>query len=408
MNDSPQASRVALIDALEVFHDLVAAEPLQPRQQIAESVVMHWTRVAEGKETVQPRLTPGGAVPLAFHDRIEIAATDAIDACLTEPRADAFAQALAARLDPLGEALAAYEARDGYRSSAEQCDRMMLALAGLSRFLGVWLHAAEAGWPSAGNADGAPAPEAALLPAVRQALYLWELPINEALVGWEENSLGTFNSAVQEIGRLLALDPAERAAITREPGLPFRRRGRRRQKVTVFSPEQRLSRGKSMFSLRFNQLLERVERLDESEGRIIEALITEATHLAHMVRENRFQLAAPPGFLQVGRPGSAVIRAKPSTHPFLLDPMGFFKKTVLFHNATYTREGGGLELMYLQLMQFWRYLRYHPRMAARGLLRLVEACEFAWEENRWSAFRESLLQLGMTVRDQAAAQPERN
>jgi hypothetical protein len=349
-------------------------------------------------------------VPLAFHDRIQMAASDAIDSCLTAPHPDAFAQALTARLEPLGEALAAYEARDGYRSSAEQCDRMMLALAGLSRFLGTWLHAAEAGWPGEGPADPAMAPEpsAALLPVVRQALYLWELPINEALVGWEENSLGTFNTAVQEIRRLVALSPAERAAITREPGLPFRRRGRRRQKVTVFSPEQRPSRSKSMFSLRFNQLLERVEKLDESQERIIAALITEATHLAHMVRENRFQLAAPPGFLQVGRPGSAVIRAKPSTHPFLLDPIGFFKKTVLFHNATYTREGGGLDLMYLQVMQFWRYLRYHPRMAARGLLRMVEVCEFAWEENRWSEFRESLLHLGMAVRDQAAAQPEQN
>ncbi len=405
MNDSRQASHVALIDALEVFHDLVAAEPLQPRQQIAESVVMHWTRVAEGKETVQPRLTAAGAVPLAFHDSMEIDPSVAIDGCLTQPHAAAFAQALAARLAPLEEALAAYEARDGYRSSAEQCDRMMLALAGLSRFLGVWLHAAESRWPAA-----PPPPETigALLPPLRQALYLWELPINEALVGWEENSLGTFNNAVQEIGRLLALDPAARAAIVREPGLPFRRRGRRRQKVTVFSPDQRPSRAKSMFSLRFNQLLERVAQLDETQGSIIDALNIEATHLAHMVRENRFQLAAPPGFLQVGRPGSAVIRARPGTHPFLLDPMGFFKKTVLFHNATYTREGGGLDLMYLQLMQFWRFLRYHPRMAARGLLRMVELCEFAWEENRWSEFRENLLQLGMVVRDQAAALPEQN
>jgi hypothetical protein len=251
----------------------------------------------------------------------------------------------------------------------------------------------------------APEPSAALLPVVRQALYLWELPINEALVGWEENSLGTFNTAVQEIRRLVALSPAERAAITREPGLPFRRRGRRRQKVTVFSPEQRPSRSKSMFSLRFNQLLERVEKLDESQERIIAALITEATHLAHMVRENRFQLAAPPGFLQVGRPGSAVIRAKPSTHPFLLDPIGFFKRAMLFHNGTYTVAGGGLDVMYLQLRQLERLCKFERWGDwARPLRTPLLQALTGWEENRWDACTEGLLQVADQFRKRAEAE----
>jgi hypothetical protein len=81
--------------------------------------------------------------------------------------------------------------------------------------------------------------------------------------------------------------------------------------------------------------------------------------------------------------------------------MGFFRKAVLFHNGTYTRDGGGLDLMYMQVMQLWRYLKFHAVPAGRGLFPLVEACEFGWEENRWDTFREHLLLLAINFRDNA-------
>lgn len=409
MTDSPAQARLSLLQSLENFHDLVAVEPLQPRQQIAEGAVMHWIRVAEGKESVQPRLTESGDAPASFHLGMEPDPENWIDHEFSAASLHDFREALTRRLDTLGVSIERYVHAGGYRNSPDQCDRMMVELAHLSRFLGAWVLVGEreiaardgkprvAAQPSNPDGEGM----AGLLQETRQAMYLWELPLNQAIVAWEENSLGSFAAALKQMEQLLAMASGERSSIERSTGLPMRRIGRRRSKISVFSPDQRMSRSKSMFGLRFNQLIKIVESLGDEALPLIEPLHEDVLHLLRMVGDNNYMLAAPPGFLQVGRPGSAVIRARPASHPFFLDPMGFFKKAVLFHNGTYTRAGGGLDLMYMQVMQLWRYLRFHAVSSGRGLLPLVEACEFAWEENRWDAFREHLLMLAIKFRDGA-------
>ena len=247
----------------------------------------------------------------------------------------------------------------------------------------------------------APSGEDSLLWHTRRSLALWEPYVHAALVTWEANTLEPFDRALRTLGELLALPGEERTAYLQPPGYPLRSRGRHRLKVSVLEPERRPLRTRSGLWVRYNQLLERIlpvaphapERLDEPED--------DVWHFIRTVQSNTFMVVAEPGFLAQGRPGVPVVRGRTTVHPILLDPQGFFKKAVLFHNGTYTIAGGGLERMYLQLRQLERCFKFEGWSGrGRALRTVLEPCLIAWEENRWDAFTAGLLHLAELLRDE--------
>jgi hypothetical protein len=135
---------------------------------------------------------------------------------------------------------------------------------------------------------------------------------------------------------------------------------------------------------------------------LLDELALDVAHVTRMVETNRFFLATQPGFYERGRAGVPIIRGRPSTHPFHLDPAGFFKKAVLFHNGTYTIAGGGLDGMYLQLRQLERYAKFeHWSGWARSLRVPLLMSLIGWEENRWDACTEGLLGVADLFRKRA-------
>ena len=73
----------------------------------------------------------------------------------------------------------------------------------------------------------------------------------------------------------------------------------------------------------------------------------------------------------------------------------------MFHNRTYTVDGGGADAMYMQVRQLERYHRFQLGSGTRPLKGLIDECLRGWEENRWSAFTEGLLRIGAALRAQA-------
>ncbi|MBI3994250.1 MAG: hypothetical protein HY342_13330 [Candidatus Lambdaproteobacteria bacterium] len=422
-SEAGEETRMLLLSALLDLHDLVMAERVQPRHQMAERAVLHWMHVVEGKASVQPRITPSGVVPQAFHFGVETNADNWIDACVPMPAPEraTFDARLGQRLEALRAALEAYFHPSGYRNSSEQCDRMLVELSRLSRFLSTWCAVAErqaerAAWTSRRHLEPLlrleivgtgrePPPDPALPARVRDALFTWEPPLNEAIVAWEENALQLLDRSLQALETLLELPEAELGGRRYPAGYPVRQRGRPRIKVQRFSPEQRPTRSKSIFGLRLQQLVQRVDEWDDPPPGLWEELLPDVENMMGMIRSNEFMLVSGPGFWNAPRAGQELIRGRPAAHPFLLDPMGFFKKALLFHNRTYTEAGGGPDMMFQQLQQFMRYGRFHPNALKRPVRAALDEALRGWEENRWDTFTESMLRLAELLRNETGDSP---
>jgi hypothetical protein len=399
-----------VLEALEQYRELVVATPFQPVHQIAEGAVMHWLRVAEGKDSVQPRFIPASAPRSAFHQGLAQDPAAQLERAAADGPIDAFAARLESQLRNLHANLKQYFDRKGYRSSADSCDQMMVELARLSRFLSAWMLRVEreAGTPAlraSRNLRGAPKGAERFLPPeepaarVRWNHLLWERYLNQAIVTWEENTLREFDEALQDLRSLIELGAVARAEHFVRPGFPLRPIGRRRLKVAVFSPQLRPLRTKSIFNARYGHLVRRLEELAGAGSPVQDGLIEDVRFQIGMIRENEYQIANESGFLTLGRPGVPTIRGRPSTHPILLDPSEFFKKAILFDNGTYTIEGGGMDGIYLQVRQLERYFRFQGGGPARRVLSTVDACAVAWEENRHKAFTRELVKIAERLRE---------
>jgi hypothetical protein len=412
--EQPNSRSSPVLDTLERFRELVAATPFQPVHQIAEGAVMHWLRVAEGKDSIQPRFIPDSAPRSAFHQGLEYDPAGQLDCAAADCLIDAFDARLDAQLRSVHGKLKRYFDRKGYRSSADACDLTMVELAKLSRFLSTWMQRVERefGTPALTSSRRLPGasrqPEIFLPPdepaaRVRWCYLLWERLLNQAIVTWEENTLQDFDDALQDLLSLLELDSVARARHFLRPGFPLRPIGRRRMKVAVFSPQLRPLRTKSIFNARYGQLVRRLEEMASAGVPVRDGLIEDVGFQIGMIRENEYQIANESGFLTVGRPGVPTIRGKPSTHPFLLDGTEFFKKAILFDNGTYTIKGGGIDGIYLQVRQLERYLRYQSGAPARRVLSSVDACSIAWEENRHKVFTRELVKIAEKLREAGVA-----
>lgn len=411
MVERPAVQAHPVFQVLAELHYAVVNTPAQPLHQFAEAAVLHWTRVVEGLEVTQPRLQADGEVPGGFHYGMEPDAANRLDPCGVEAGRHGFEPAWAARLDHLGERLERYFAHEGYRSSSDQCDQLMVELARCSRFLGIWALEAEreaaqrrtpAPW-TAPPLHGYEPGTAGLLPEVRLRLAFWEPLLHDAIVAWEQNALESFDRALRELYEALLLSEGERAAVLQPPGYPFRARRSHRLKMAVVEQEQRPLRGRSVFNVRSGQLLQILEEAQAGgflDKAVADAVETDARHFLAMVLDDRFMLASEAGFSTRGRAGVPTIRERPRNHPLFLDPVGFFKHAVLFHNGTFTVEGGGHDRVYLQFRQLERYLKFEPRGALARLLRQpVERCLVAWEENRREAFTAGMLTVAELLRD---------
>ncbi len=410
-------SRPPAVSALEEMYALVQQNPMQPLIQIAEGEVMHWLRVVEGKENVQPRFTPGSVPSTAFYRGLDSGGQQQLDSAAAGSRPEEFEDQFPARLAQLAERVDAYFGGDGYRASSEQCDRAMVELERLSRFLSAWcLRIEELGYDApaapavASHRPGARgfsayAPPSAPAALVRWHQFFWEPHLNTAIVAWAENTLQPFDEALKYLKVLLELSGRERAGHFMGSGYPLRTWGRPRMKVAVFSPVQRPLRTRSVFEARYRQLLRRIEEAGDSPGRAERGLLEDIRHFIAMIRDNVYMLANQPGFLNQARPGLPVIRGLPTTHPFLLDPAEFFKKAILFDNGTYTVAGGGVDAMYLQVRQLERYYRFHPGAQARRILGTIQDCAIAWEENRCDGFTAKLLEIAARLRRETGPLP---
>jgi hypothetical protein len=407
----PSHNAPPLLEALADLHALVLGNPYQPLHQIAEGVVMHWLRVVEDRDTVQPRFSPESMQRSAFHHGFEGDPGRQLERSAATHGIGEFDPLFRERLDAVAARLRAYFGRKGYRSSAEQCDRVMLELERLSRFLSAWmarvewdgfvpvLHPArtvrrseDEEFPDFQRPDDPPA-------RVRWRHLLWEPYLNEAIVAWEENALQPYDAALEKLLALAEMNEQACPPYFMRPGFPLRPRGRRRTKVAVFSPTLRPLRTKSVFNVRFNQLVRKAQELAGARLLLHEELVEDVRFLIGMIRENVYQIANEPGFLTVARPGVPIIRGRPSTHPFLLDTAEFFKKAILFDNGTYTIDGGGIDTMFLQVRQLERYFRFQGGPAARRALATIEACTIGWEENRWKGFTRGLVQIAERLRE---------
>ncbi len=426
MTETPQPGPESLIQTLAELLRLVEDSGAQPIYHLAENAVMYWLRVADGKERVLPRLTVDGHLPAAFHFGMEREAGQRIDSEVPGRDPRAFDAELAQRLERLRERLEAYFTHEGYRSSSEQCDQTMLEVNQVSRFLGACVLEAElpAGEGPAGGSggngepappqggaggnggEGSPAEGAADAHAreavrhLRNALCIYEPALNEVVASWEQNSLNHFDRGLKAVMALLELPEAQRAAQAVPPGYPFRARGQPRLKISMFETDLRPLRSKSMFTIRFGQLLRRIEEDGAHPIAMPAGLLQDMRDFNAMVRHNTFMIAHETSFWETHRPGLPLIRGRPDEHPFLMDPIDFFKKAVLFHNRTYTVAGGGVDRIYLQAVQLERYYKFHLRQGTFRAVRLrIGDCLRRWEENKWEGFTEALLNLAGFLRD---------
>ncbi len=401
------AGRNPLGVSLEQLAGLVEARPDQTVHRVAESAVMYWTRVLDGKDSVQPRLPASGYLPAAFHFGMETAPDNQLDRREGPLSRENYGEELQRRLEGLRALLQQFFQRTGYRSSSDQCDQTMMELARFSRFLGARCLEVER---ATGGPDGTPGGRVArvdlvtgegretLLYQVRYHLVYWEPFLNDAIVAWQQNALEDFEKALQHSWDAQAAQAEGKEGLPHDVGYPFRAQGRPRLKVSVLHPEFRPMRGKSMFTLRVNQLLKRVAEEPELPLRQLLVLDREVRHFISMVERNHFMLATEPAFQETSRSSTGLIRGKPSIHPFLQDPTDFFKKALLFFNGTYTIAGGGLDPVYLQLRQLERYCKFHHWAASRPVRAPLEACLVAWEENRWRGFAEGILRVAELIR----------
>ena len=316
--------------------------------------------------------------------------------------------AYASRLETLGAKLAEYLAQDGYRSSSELCDQIMLEVSHFSRFLAACCMEAELmARPDGGNGDRAVKPEPGKirepLEYTRRNLFIWEPLLNDVIVSWEQNALNEFDRALRELAALVALDECEREAHRMLPGYPLRARGRPRSKVMVVDPVLRPLRTKPIFLARFGQLVRRLEELGSIPEETAVGLNQEMRHFIAMVRNNHFMLASEPSFWERHRAGMPLIRGRPTSHPFLHDPADCFKKAILFHNRTYTVAGGGVDRFYLQMKQLERFHKFHSPGGMHDFRAEVEMSLRGWEESRWDAFTEGLLRLAESLRQNSEA-----
>jgi hypothetical protein len=434
-----------LTSTLWDLYDTVTARPDQTVHRMAEQAVSSWTHVLDGKGMVQPRLNASGYIPSAFHFGIELKDGNRLDASphpahgaasqksevelgLRSLTADtsggdaeaagnaglsAFRTALARRLETLGALLERFFGHTGYRNSTDQCDQLMVELSYTSRFLGVSCMEVERtqGDGSAGHRNEAidlfaGTGRDTLLFEARFQRFYWEPFLNDAIVAWQQNSLQDYLRALRHLHEALTMPAAMRHELPHEAGYPCRALGKPRHKVIVIRPEARPLRGKSMFELRVNQLLRKVETHPSLQLRLVVELEREIRHFIHMVHIGVFTVAMEPSFQDVGRQALALIRTKPRVHPFLLDPVEFFKKALLFFNGTYTIAGGGLDPMYLQMRQLERYYRFDHWASARGVRAPLEASLIGWEENRWDTFTAGVLRVAEIIRDSTALPPQ--
>ena len=409
MFESPLPLLHGLYRALEDLDALVSANPVQPLNQFAENAVLHWLRVVENKDFLIPRLNADGLVPGVFHFSMERELSNRMERGIPTGDGAAYRAALETRLKDIAGKLERYFTQEAYRNSSEHCDQIMVELSRVSRFLATCCLDGERLAPDPlGQAapEGRPAgeggsPHRDFLLEVRGNLFTWEPLLNDAIVAWNQNALHEFDRALEKLRRVLALSPPERAAYVAPPGYPLRPQGRPRLKVSVVEPPQRPLRTKSFFSVRLRQLVRRLDEGGDWPASLILELEADMGHFVDMVVANRFLLASEPGFWDAHRQGMPVIRGRQTSHPFLLDPMDFFKKAVLFHNRTYTLAGGGLERMYLQMRQLRRFYRFPSSRGPRSRRLLIEKCLMGWEENRWGAFTGGLLALAEDIRKEA-------
>jgi hypothetical protein len=237
--------------------------------------------------------------------------------------------------------------------------------------------------------------------AARFGLFFWEPPLNDAIVAWQQNSLEEYGRTLQRLRQLLRAAPESAERQMHGRGYPFRGQRKQRQKVSVTSPEPRTMRGKSMFNMRYGHMIKRIEGMQTLSVRLAAELEREVWTFIGMAQSNHFMLATDPAFQDTGRAPLALIRSKPGTHPFLLDPIDFFKKALLFFNGTYTVEGGGLDPMYLQMRQLERYFKFQHWAGGRPVRAPLEACHLAWEQNRRDAFTEGIMQVAEVLRGEA-------
>lgn len=427
MGDLPAESDNPLLAALRELNSCVNREALQPLNQLAEEALVVWTRVMDGQEVVQPRLNGQGHAATGFHFGMEEISDNRLDRCDLGKGQEGFDPALQSRLDGLRERLEVFFAQSGYRSSGEQCDQVMLELSRASRFLNVWSGEGERmnrnrpRYPDPAPShppnkydtstndtskddishEDKPA-RGELLGTVRRQFAIWEPFFNAAIVAWDENHLDNFTRALTQLLEALRQPPQTRMSLLPPPGFPLRRLGCPRQKFTVYEPEQRPLRSRSVFGVRSHQLEERIRSNLSISDTVLDALRQDVIHFTAMVESNHFMLASQPGFLRRAKAGVPTIRNQSKTHPYLLDPNGLFKKAVLFQNRTYSREGGGLDLMFLQCRQLERLARFDGWGDwTRPLRAPLERVSIAWEENRWDAFTEALVEVAGFIRRQA-------
>jgi hypothetical protein len=290
----------------------------------------------------------------------------------------------------------------------------MVELERMSRFLSSWMARAAAEGPLFRLHPAPPEPGMAehefagfRLPPesparARWRHLLWEPYLNEAVVAWQENTLQNYDQALEQVLALSELPEETCPLYFMRAGYPLRLPGRRRNKVAVFSPAPRPLRTKSVFNVRYNQLVRKVEELGPGGTPHEDELTEDIRFLVGMIHENVYQIASEPGFLRTARPGADTIRRRPDSHPFLLDPVELFKKAILFDNGTYTIGGGGIDAMFLQVRQLERYYRFQGGSAARRLLATIDATILGWEENKWKVFTGGLVQIAERLREQAA------
>ena len=397
-------SRIANI--LDELYDLVSSNAMQPVNQFAEHAVVYWIRILEGNDVLLPRLSRDGYVPGAFHFGLEQDLGNQIDNQTPGRKTGESRDAFAKRLQALSAKLEEYFAQSGYRGSSEHCDQIMLEVSHFSRFVSACCaeseHMEDAGLEDGGqnrpiDTQSANGP----LEFTRHNLFVWEPVLNNVIVSWEQNALSEFDRALRELAGLIEMDEQEREAHRMLPGFPLRPRGRPRSRVVVINPVLRPLRTKPMFVARFGQLVRRLEEMDGVSDETTKGLLQEIRYFITMVRNNHFMLASEPSFWDKHRAGMPLVRGRPTTHPFLQDPADFFKKAVLFHNRTYTVAGGGVERFYLQVKQLERFYKFSPPVGSRKLMHQLASCLRGWEENRWDAFTEGLLNLAETLRPQS-------
>lgn len=407
---SPPGPPHPLVAALWDLYDTVAAHPDQTVNRLAEQAVLAWIGCVEGRGLILPRVNASGYVPAGFHFGMELARDNQLDPVDPAGDLDVYRALLDGRLERARAVLQRFFRHTGYRNTTEQCDRTMLELSHLSRFLAARCLEVERtlGGP---DGDGETAPMdlysgagcGSLLFEARFQMFFWEPFLNDAIVAWQQNSLPDYLHTLQRLRETLDLPAAARRAMPHEPGFPCRAQGRPRVKTVVIRPEGRPLRGQSMFDMRLSQLIRREASPPSLSLRVALELEREVHHFIRMVEAAVYTVSSEPGFQGVGRQALSLIRSKTTVHPLLLDPSEFFKKAVLFFNGTYTIAGGGLDPIYLQLRQLERYYRFEHWASARGVRAPLEACLIGWEENRWDAFTAGVLRVAELIRDSAAA-----